>query len=156
MIATCKVWDVSSSLSPDGMCSMMHTPLYSISPAGNVNRLRWRPSANVSDAAIKSSTHSNNSMNAATTTTTLKDPSPSHQWQLAMECRHSVIQIWDVREGFMPIAVLHPPASSVFVTGSGSGSSKDVESSKKLESVEFASFEWLDTPAPMNADKPSG
>mmetsp|Transcript_19538 Transcript_19538/g.44342 ORF Transcript_19538/g.44342 Transcript_19538/m.44342 type:complete len:174 (-) Transcript_19538:124-645(-) len=50
-------------------------------------------------------------------------PGMEHAWQLATECHHrgSVIQVWDVREPFMPLAVLHPPAPGFFALNPGGG-----------------------------------
>ena len=179
---TVKIWDVSHT-QPVGQAK----PLYTISPAGNVHRLRWRPGAPVGLAAQAAPAaeaaggggatgatrdaraRSEQSMDSSGDYDEDDEGESPHVWQLATECHHrgSVIQVWDVREPVMPIAVVHPPAPSFFndvtdtATSTAPGSSVSNSSSnaatetstslrtpRRQEAVEYVGFEWLDTPSP--------
>jgi hypothetical protein len=178
---TVKIWDLTHTPQP-GVGQVK--PLFTISPAGNVHRLRWRPSAPVGlpEAAAcaaagagagAATAHAARSRSASSVESGSEgddaDVEPAHVWQLATECHHrgSVIQVWDVREPVMPIAVVHPPAPSFFdgaatadaTAGSSSSSSSSSvvvpesaavppKNARRVEVVEYVGFEWLDTPAP--------
>lgn len=184
---TVKIWDLNHT-QPVGQAK----PLYTISPAGNVHRLRWRPGAPVglptpasASAAEETAAGGGSSASGAIRDARARseesvdssgdyddddEGESPHVWQLATECHHrgSVIQVWDVREPVMPIAVVHPPAPSFFSdatdvvnsTTSGSNSNSSISSSvasenatslrtpRRQEAVEYVGFEWLDTPSP--------
>jgi len=167
-----RVWDVSpTALDTVDIYGM--TALHTIYTAGGARTLRWRPSALQTKVSRGGGGGGDGGTDVFSMLRACRRPAVStslsfegdvggeaadeydnwdtaesgvHAWQLAVESNRkaSVIEVWDVRSPFVPVAVLHPPAWNFF----GQGETAAAASSTKAESVEFGTVEWLDSSVP--------